>query len=46
MKKFLLVVMIGMVLAMDLYGIVKEIINNDIKEENVIEKTSTIVYVE
>lgn len=47
MKKFLLVVMIGMVLALDVCGIVKDFIDNtEIEQESVIERTSTIVYVE
>lgn len=47
MKKFLLVTMIGMVLALDLYGIVNELItNNAIETESVIERTCTTVYME
>lgn len=47
MKKFLLVIMIGMVLALDVCGIVKEFIDNaETEQESVIERISTIVYVE
>lgn len=46
MKKFILVVFIGIVLATDLYGIVKEIMVDDVKEVDHIEETTTTVYVE
>ena len=46
MKKFLLVVLIGMVLAIDVFGIVKEFKNDEIKEINHIEETTTTVYME
>ena len=47
MKKFLLVVLIWMVLALDMYGIVKDIINY-YESKNVVEvdRGYTIVYVE
>ena len=45
MKKFLLGLLIGMVLVMDLCGIVKEVIDNFEKEE-VIDRSFTIVYME
>lgn len=43
MKKFLLVVIIGMVLAMDVYGVVKEHIDS---VEKAVDKHVTVVYVE
>lgn len=46
MKKFLLVLLIGMVLAMNLYGIVNEIMKDEAKEINHIEKTTVTVYME
>ena len=46
MKKFLLVTMIGLVLAMDLYGIVKHFMTDEIEEVNHIEETTIAVYVE
>ena len=48
MKKFLLVTFIGMVLVMNLYGIVNNIIENLTVEEQVdnLYKTVTIVYEE
>lgn len=48
MKKFLLVVFIGMVLAIDLYGIVNNIIESITSEEPVdnLYETVTIVYEE
>lgn len=47
MKKFLLVVFVGMAVAMNLYGIVNEyLINNEIEEANHIEETTTTVYLE
>lgn len=46
MKKFLLVTMIGLVLAMDLYGIVNHFMIEEIEEINHIEETTTTVYVE
>jgi hypothetical protein len=46
MKKFLLVTMIGLVLAMDLYGIVNHFMFEEIEEINHIEETTTTVYVE
>ena len=46
MKKFLLVLLVGMVLVMNLYGIVKEIMNEETKELNHIEETTTMVFME
>ena len=46
MKKFLLVVLIGMVIAINVYGIVKEFIYEETEEINHIEETTTMVYVE
>ena len=45
MKKFLLVVLVGMVLVMDVCGIVKQYIDS-IPGEETIDKSVTIVYVE
>lgn len=46
MKKFLLVTMIGLVLAIDLYGIVKQAMIDEVKEVNHIEETTIAVYME
>lgn len=46
MKKFLLVTMIGLVLAMDLYGIVKNFMTEEIKEIDHIKESTITVYVE
>lgn len=46
MKKFLLVVLVGMVLAMDIYGIVNGFMKDDIKEIDHIQETTTTVYME
>lgn len=46
MKKFLLVLLIGMVLALDICGIIKQVTIDKVKERDVIKETSTIVYVE
>lgn len=46
MKKFILVVFIGMVLAIDLYGVVEDLKINENKEVNHIEETTTTVYME
>ena len=46
MKKFLLVTMIGLVLAMDLYGIVNQFMTEDVKEIDRIAETTTTVYME
>jgi hypothetical protein len=46
MKKFLLVTMIGLVLAMDLYGIVNQFMVKDVKEVDHIAETTTTVYME
>jgi hypothetical protein len=45
MKKFLLVVLIGMVATLNLYGCVNELLIDDgMKEVNHIEETTTTVY--
>lgn len=46
MKKFLLVILIGMVLVLDVYGFVKERIDHVEETENVVDRHVTIVYVE
>lgn len=46
MKKFLLVVLIGMVLTIDIYGIVNQFVKDDIQEVNHIKETTTTVYME
>lgn len=46
MKKFLLVTMIGLVLAMDLYGIVNQFMTDEVKEVDHVKETTTTVYVE
>ena len=46
MKKFILVLFIGMALAMNVYGIVNEIMIDEVQEINHIEETTTTVYVE
>ena len=46
MKKFLLVTMIGLVLAIDVYGIVKQLTFDEIEEINHVEETTVTVYVE
>ena len=46
MKKFLLVFMIGMVLTMDIFGVVKEIVDYFEVKEEVVDGNYEIVYVE
>ena len=46
MKKFLLVTMIGLVLAMNLYGIVNRFMEDKVKEIDHIKETTMTVYVE
>ena len=47
MKKFLLVTMIGLVLSMNLYGIVNQyMIDDGVQEIDHIKETTTTVYVE
>lgn len=46
MKKFLLVLFVGMVLITNLYGIVNKFTRVEIQEVNHIEKTTTRVYME
>ena len=45
MRKFWLVVLIGMVLAMDIYGIVKEI-NAKVEMQKAKDEVATVVYME
>lgn len=46
MKKFLLVTMIGLVLAMNLYGIADQLMKGEIKEVDHIAETTITVYTE
>ena len=46
MKKFLLVVLIGMVLVIDIYGFMNSFMKDDIKEVDHIQETTTTVYME
>ena len=46
MKKFLLVTMIGLVLAMNLYGIVNQFMKDEVKEVDHIKETTVTVYME
>lgn len=46
MKKFLLVTLIGIVLAMNLYGFVNQIVKDDVKEIDHIKETTVTVYME
>lgn len=46
MKKFLLVVLIGMVLAINLYGFVNKIMSEEVKEIDHIKETTITVYME
>ena len=46
MKKFLLVTMIGLVLAMNLYGIVNQFMKDEVKEIDHIKETTVTVYME
>lgn len=46
MKKFLLVIMMGLVLAMDLYGIIDEFSGDNAKEVDHIEESTIKVYLE
>lgn len=46
MKKFLLVTMIGMVLTMNLYGIVNQFMKDEVKEIDHIKETTVTVYME
>ena len=46
MKKFLLVLFIGMVLATDIFGIVEEFKKDETEGINHIEETTTTVYME
>ena len=46
MRKFLLVTLIGMVLAIDVYGIVDNYMTKEVEEIDHIEETTTVVYME
>lgn len=46
MKKFLLVTMIGLVLAINLYGIVNQFMTDEVEEIDHIKETTVTVYVE
>lgn len=46
MKKFLLVLLVGIVLAMNLYGLVSEFMTDEIQEIDHISETTTTVYME
>ena len=46
MKKFLLVIFIGMVLAVNLYGIVNKFMVDEVEEIDHIKETTMIVYME
>lgn len=46
MKKFLLVTMIGMVLAINLYGLVKQLMIEEVESIDHIAETTITVYVE
>ena len=45
MKKFLLVVLVGMVLAMDVYGLVEEF-KKEVPVQDAIEESTMVVYEE
>lgn len=46
MKKFLLVLFIGMALAMNLYGIVSKFMTDEIQEIDHVSETTSTVYME
>lgn len=46
MKKFILVVFVGIVLAINLYGIVNRLMTENVKEIDHIKETTIIVYME
>ena len=46
MKKFLLVVLLGIVLAINLYGFVSNFMTEDVKEIDHINETTLTVYME
>lgn len=46
MKKFLLVTMIGMILVMNIYGIVNQFMKDEVKEVDHIKETTVTVYME
>ena len=45
MKKFILVVFVGIVLAINLYGIVNRLMTENVKEIDHIKETTIIVYI-
>lgn len=46
MKKFLLVIFVGVVLAINIYGIVNKLMVDEVKEIDHIEETTVAVYME
>lgn len=46
MKKFLLVLLVGMVLAMNLHGIVNKVLKDEVKPVDHIKETTITVYTE
>ena len=46
MKKFLLVTMIGLVLAIDIYGFVNQFMKEEVKEIDHIKEATVTVYME
>ena len=46
MKKFLVVILIGMALTMDIYGFVNQFMKDEIKEVDHIKESTIAVYVE
>ena len=46
MKKFLLVTMMGLVLAMNLYGIINQFMTEEVEEVDHIKETTVTVYME
>jgi hypothetical protein len=46
MKKFLVVTLVGMVLAMDIYGFVNQFMNDEVEEIDHIKESTLTVYVE
>lgn len=46
MKKFLLVTMMGLVLAMNLYGMINQFMTEEVEEVDHIKETTVTVYME
>lgn len=46
MRKFLLVTLMGMALAMYLYGVIEKLMVEEVKPIDHVEETTTIVYME